>query len=270
MSERAREILFVTSFSPDLYRASGHTLLESFQTARQRGRILSCYEGTRPTDHRGKAYEYYNLDKDAFLHDWLTANKDVIPKHLGGTTEMCSCRDAHERHSRFHVKGCYWSWSNRNASRWFRKVASLRQAAVRAAELGTPWLVWLDSDTYFVKELPVSYLQEKLRGVALFYFQGHRDATESGILGFHLEQGGRAFIDALCQRYTSRDYLKYTHWDDGYQIGKLIDEGVAPALDLVHPTKWHRKTNDVIPTTDIKEYLCHKKGLHGRYMGIML
>jgi len=265
----------VTSFSPDLYRASGRRLLESFRVVQQPGILLSCYERTRPDDLlcRRRPFEFYDLDRDDFLQTWLQDNRDVIPKHLGGATTICGCKDAHLRHSRFHKRGCHWHWMNRNASRFFRKVASLRRAAELADELGTPWLVWLDSDCYFVQSLPLSYLNDKLRDVALFHFRGHREATESGIVGYHLERGGRRFIEALCERYTSREYLKYHRWDDGFHFADLVDKGIVKSRDLAHPSKWRKKTEDVIPTTDIREYLAHEKGRNGQHGsdgGVML
>jgi len=268
------EILFVTSYTKELYAASGRRLLESFRVVKQPGAMLACTEGFKRPEKafEGKPYIYHNLDDDPFLGRWLMENKDVIPDHLGGDTKMCDCPGANERHGREHKTGCHWHWMNRNASRWFRKVASLRQGVRVADALGTPWMVWLDADDHFIRPLPLDYLKEKLRDVALFHFRGHREATESGILGIQLAQGGREFVAALCERYTSKDYRKYERWDDGYQISRLVLEGKVKARDLVHPTKYKSgdlRTEDVIPTTDIKKFLVHDKGRHGQYLGLM-
>jgi hypothetical protein len=252
------KILFVTSFEKRMYDASGHKLLDSFHRYKQAGPMLCCYEGMSPPAMKNTLW--YNLDQDEFLQTWLANNKDVIPEHLGGTTTQCNCKDAHVKHSKHHTKGCYWAWPNRNASRWFRKVATWRYAATR----GYQHICWLDVDCHFKRDLPRDKFIEFLAGSGLFYFRGHRPAVESGILGFDLQAGGQQFVDAICNVYTSRRYLKYDRWDDGYVVGKIVESEKIAAHDMVHPTRWRHRTNDVIPTTPISQYIVHRKGDHGR------
>ena len=236
--------------------------MESFYAHQDNGEsvLLTCYEGR--CDH----WPSYNLDEDAFLQDWLQANADVIPEHLGGGTTQCDCKESHKRHCKFHKRGCYWHWMNRNASRWFRKVASLRYAAF----LDYRYIMWIDCDAEFVKTVPYDFFVQGFDGHSLFYCRGHREAPEVGVFGVDLETGGREFVNALCDRYASRDYLKYHRWDDGFQIGSLVDEGVVTANDLVHPTRFKGRTNFVIPHSAIGKYIKHDKGRHGRKLGIML
>lgn len=264
-----REVLFVTSFSPDLYEASGRQLIESFARVGQPGRLLVCYEGGRPPLPEPPCVGF-DLDADPFLKNWLAANRDVIPEHLGGLTKICTCPDAEKRHSRHHVRGCHWQWMNRNASRWFRKVASLRRAAALAPAYDADLVVWLDSDVVFKRALPSATLAAWLGNYGVFVCRGHRPAVEAGVVGLALSQGGRAFVDALCREYVSRDYLKLERWDDGFVMAVLADRKVCRVRDLVHPTKWKNKTNNVIPTTVLAPYLDHLKGRHGSGLGVML
>lgn len=289
--------LFVTSFSPDLYKASGKRLMASFADvhygeATADDRLLVCTEGEIEFEYMSGCVLQHDLDTDAVLHTWLKVHADIIPDYLGGKAEKCDCPNTEKRHAK-HRHGCYWQWMNRNASRWFRKVVSLH-AAHPVVRVGPrvvegkrqaykfDYMVWLDSDTYFVKPLPQSYLAAKLDRANMFYFRGHRPGVESGILGFKLngQTGTARLLVELLERYTSGAFRKDERWDDGYQIGRLLDvravrrdkpdgETDWAAIDLVHPTKWKGLTNNVIPTTDIAEYLVHRKGLHGTQMGIM-
>lgn len=267
--------LFVTSFSPDLYEASGKRLLESFLAVQRpacpQDELLVCYEGRHTRyDFRPAGLLPSPLDSDPFLRAWLETNADIIPDYLGGTATRCSCPDTEERHAK-HRPGCHWQWMNRNASRWFRKVASLREAY----DSGARHVVWLDADAYFKAPLPHKYLAKKLARAGLFYFRGHRPGVESGILGFDMEQGGGDFVLALCRRYTSGEFRADERWDDGYQIARVLDTCPtvrAKAVDLVHPTRYKagkHRTNNVIPTTDIAEFLVHDKGRHGTGLDIM-
>ena len=264
-------VVYVTSFSPDLYVASGKNLVESFMTVHRAAfpgdELLICHEGKIALP-RDDGLMFADLDTDEYLQDWLTANADIIPDYLGGNAEECRCKGREKRHAT-HTHGCHWAWMNRNASRWFRKVASLRSAVDVGFRCN--YLVWLDSDTIFTAPLPESYLREQLTRAAMFYFRGHRPAVESGILGLCPANGADTLIDELCVRYESA-FRFDERWDDGYQIAKLVEETKIPTVDLVHPTKYasgKRKTNNVIPTTDIVKYVSHFKGLHGTKLGIM-
>jgi hypothetical protein len=270
------EPLFVTSCNEELWHASGDRLVSTFLAVGQPGRLLVCAEFPRlllsPHETSGRV-DYYDLAADPYLKGWLRDNADHIPDYLGGRAKECSCPGRHKRHAKHKKFGCHWQWMNRNASRWFRKVASLR-AAVKHAQSARParHLVWLDADCYFRRALPPDYLARKLEGVALFYFRGHRLGVEAGILGFDLDQGGAKFVKALCRQYETKAYLKSERWDDGFQMGVILDRKEYRTRDLVHPTRWgqgRHKTNDVIPTTDVSEYLRHEKGRHGTRLDIM-
>lgn len=256
-------LLFATSFGPDLYQATGRRLLDSFLKLQRNGRFLVCYEGDcpLPADRRITPYA---LDQDEFLQSWLQANRDVIPDYLGGLARECGCAGREQRHAR-HRSRCHWQWMNRNASRWFRKVASLRVAA----EQNSRFVVWLDSDVEFLKDMHEVSVARMLQGRGTAYCKGHRPGVESGVVLFDLPGGGKRFIQELCRRYTSRAYLRDERWDDGFQfgvVGRTLDKQVR---DLVHPTRHKGKTNNVIPLTVLAAYLRHDKGIHGTGLNLM-
>jgi hypothetical protein len=257
-------LLFVTSFNPELYQATGHklvrTFLETHSPAHPADRLLVCLEGKcdLPKDRR---LVRYDLGGDRFLAEWLAANADVIPDYLGGRAKECACPGRQERHAR-HKPRCHWSFMNRNASRFFRKVASYH-ALVEHPDAGR-YALWLDSDTFFKQPLPHDLVLRALGGSAVFYFKGHRPAAETGILGFDLDRGAKAAVRALCKKFTSRDYLKLDRWDDGFVTTVVLRE-LQPKVrsrDLVHPTKFKGVTNHVLRRSEFSTYVEHMKGHH--------
>lgn len=269
--EKTDKILFVTSFGPDLYDATGKAMLESYFKLfdGSEDRLLICYEdnaarrmGNELHDAFPRA-ELYNLTQDQFLRKWLTDNKEVIPKYLGGLANECHCPQRHKRHGT-HRRGCHYSWMNRNASRWFRKVASWHYAANQP---GVKWLVWVDCDSVFHKVMRKNDLREIMQKDAMVYCRGKREAIESGVLGFNLPAGGMQFIEAVCRRYTSKEYRRWHRWDDGFIVTTVVNNRKVACRDLVDKNK--QEGNNVVPLTAWAEYLTHLKGSHGTRLGIM-
>lgn len=279
-------VLYLTSFGPDLYAGTGKKMLESFGRVRTSERILVCYENTElgdPKDPFGQVLQQYpfvdlyNLGLDRFLLDWLAKNKDIIPEHLGGKARKCNCPGTGDfsqpakRHSR-HRPRCHWSWMNRNASRWFRKVAAWRVASCKLAN----YIMWVDSDTEWRKIPTEKDLAKIASGHAMCYARRHRTAIESGILLFNNQSSRRpgwGIIDDVCRRYTSGDFRQYDRWDDGYILTTVMLENQEACLDLV-PKVWpagRKETNNVMPTTvwSTGGYVEHYKGSHGSGLDIM-
>ncbi len=251
------EILFVTSFGPDMWEATGRRMVAEFYKNQPHGSLMVCYERFDYQPH-GDREILVNLDNDDFLQTWLKENEEHIPHYLGGVTTQCGCKNSHEMHCKNHVKGCYWSWPNRNASRWFRKVACHNIAAKM------PWrfVCWIDSDAWIKNAIELPFFMDHLHGFGFFYFRAHRPAPETGIIGFDMEYGGRQFVDYLCHRYTSGEYLQYERWDDGFIVGTLVDEKLVGGVDVCRGMKINH--NDVIPHTEWGKFVVHEKGAHGR------
>lgn len=258
-------------------------LLKSFTKTKAPGRLFVAYEGA-PPDEISSKFDYYDLGKDSFLQTWLAENKDVIPEYLGGLAPECSCPNHEERHA-VHASGCYWQWMNRNASRFFRKIAAIKAAVPAADAHKARYLIWLDSDCRFRAPLPEHYVQKVMRDGGYFYFRGHRPAIESGIMGFDLEGSGREIITATADCYVSGRYRAYERWDDGYIWTKMVE--AHPEISAIDMVKKHvrqmtreelgafgllpgrKRSNNVIPTTTMNTYVIHAKGTHGRGLGIV-
>jgi hypothetical protein len=270
LNPNLQRVLYVTSFSPDLYAGTGKKLLESFYAQQQLpGRMLVCYEDTPTTSLAAgikefSQAEWLSLNEDPFLLEWLSKNKDIIPTYLGGLAEPCKCPNSKERHA-IHKHRCYYQWMNRNASRWFRKVVAWRRA-VRMPDVD--YVIWLDSDC-LVKQAPsYDFLTNLLTDRALVYMRGKRGAVESGILGLNLNAGGDKFIQEVCSWYTSGRFRKLPRWDDGYVVTHTINTTKKLNLrDVVNKQK--QLTNSVVVCSPWAPYFTHNKGSHGTVLNIM-
>ena len=136
------DVLYVTSFTPDLYARTGRQLVQSFLRSDSDGKLLVCHEGRFEENLPCAPQKVmsYDLDKSDFLTAWLAANEDIIPVSLGGTAPACQCEEPDNPWGR-HRTHCVSQWFNKNASRWFRKIVALDVAAGLAKEGA---IVWVD------------------------------------------------------------------------------------------------------------------------------
>ena len=246
------DVLYLTSFPADMFEKCGKNLLESYVRIGAPNKLLVCTEGVSDI---GSKYPVttYDLAGYDYLQRFLKTNADIIPTYLGGKLAPCRCPKRHIMHAP-HLPGCRQSYMNRNMSRWFRKVASYRYASKK---YDPDIMLWLDADCIFNKELPNEKLEKYFNNKSVFYFRAHRPAPETGILGFDFRKRGKDFIKLLCHIYDSKDFRKLARMDDGYVTGKVIDTKRIDTHDVVAGRK---PTNNVIPYSDISEFLTHNKG----------
>jgi len=257
-------VLYVTSFAPDMYYATGSHLLESFMATGSEGAFLVCHEGNLG-DVVAQCWPtvlQYDLESSAFLREWLDQHRDIVPVERGGLATPCRCvgRDA-ERHE----VGCYWDWYNRNACRWFRKIVALDYS------LGLDdWthIVWLDSDCRFLQHVSSAAICHVFGPRSMFYLRGSdRMVIESGIIGFKRDQPGLTLLQDVIGRYRSGVFRQDARWDDGYQFQLAVDEHPeVPSIDIA------TRSGDfdyVVPGSALGRYLAHFKGVHGPVLRLM-
>ena len=260
----ATRVLYVTSFASDMYKATGESLVKSFIDTGTPGTLLCFPEGFDIPEPPPRVLAR-SLTGDTILNTFLHQNKDVIPAHLGGEHQGCACPGGpYGPHSKLHQEKCVGHWFNRNASRWFRKVVSLYRALERPADI----MVWLDSDCVFKRSLPEQKLAKVFQNKAVFYMKSRkRKVLESGIMGFFLARGGKAFIELTMNRYISGEFRKYRRWDDSFQFQTTRDEHKhLSTIDIATGMSGH---SEVACHTPLAPYLEHFKGKHGRGLGIM-
>lgn len=265
--QKEPKILFVTSFNEEMYKATGKALVESFlqKIEYSEAKLYIAHEGFPfITNDNPKLYIHNVVD------DWLLQilhdNKDVIPKYLGGSAEKCNCKNPYGKRDWDHKKGCYFTWWNRNFSRWLRKISAIRQAfAYNESELlSFDYLLWVDSDCVFRRDFRPENIF--VHDASIIYMKGRfREAIESGIIGFKNNVTGSEAFKKVAQCYSTGEFRKFKRWDDGYIFTKILLE--YPTLDLVRP---NYKKPDVANASLFNKFIQHNKGTHGRGLGIMI
>jgi hypothetical protein len=265
----ANQVVFVTSFQPDMYHATGIHLIESFLAHCSDSKMLICTEkfDGEPLNAKDIRLRVHDITREPLLLEWLVENADIIPRHLGGLVDPCNCPVVGLGIEETHRPGCNNFWYNRNASRWFRKVVALK---VAARQYPKNLLIWLDSDCRFKRHLSSGTAASWFSESTIFYFKSsERKVVDSGILGMDLSRGGIEFLDDVFDRYTSGKFRQDRRWDDGYQIQTVVDlRKDINMIDLAHSASSHWR-GEVIATSIVGKYLDHYKGVHGSALRLM-
>lgn len=253
------KIDYITSYNAKLYEATGKQLERSF-SEHQAGKagnvnLLLAYS----EDQKGTR----RIDKD-YLNWYLNTFKHLIPPNLGGTAnDGCSCLYSEKNNKIKHRDGCHNTLWNRNAYRWFHKVAALKTYIDSLNSSNIPdYLVWLDCDCYFKQHLSNQFIVDLMGTKSLAYLRGSkREAIESGILIFRLNRcSGVTLIEEWFNYYKSEHFLTFPRWDDGYVLTMLVSMWRAACIDLVRGKAISRPADDC-PLTP---YIGHNKGTHVR------
>lgn len=257
--------LFITSFNPDLYQATGRKMVETFFKHNPELKLLACYEDF---DYETEHNDYpnlikYDLAKSKFLHKWLQDNLDVIPERFGGKVP--------------NKKLDVWNF---RASKWFRKIASFEVALTLYGQEYDS-LIWIDCDSSIQNKFPPTMIRqifldghsEDKDMVDLFYHFGDErrkldTGFESGVIGFR-QGNGYAILKKVFECYTSKAYRKIPRWDDGYVFRVIIEaletRKLIKTVDLIdekHILYPGGKKRDAINKGIFADYIKHKKGVH--------
>ncbi len=262
-------IVFVTSFRPDMYQATGIHLVASFKNYCVDAKMFVCTEAFEGEllDKMDLRIAEHDISDDAMLTKWLRDNADIIPRHLGGNAKPCDCAVTGFGIEEAHYDGCPNSWYNRNASRWFRKLVALKAAA---EQYPAAKIIWLDSDCRFRRGVSSAIVESWFRQLNGFYFQGpQRKALESGIFGIDLSSMGRIFLNEVIARYTSGIFRHDLRWDDAYQIQTVITQRSDISMNDLATAQMYRRA-EVIEPSVVGKYLIHYRGVHGPVLQIMI
>lgn len=265
-------VLWVTTFARDMFEPSGKPMLESFLNKKVVGDMLVAAEGVSKEAIKAVSphLHYYDLAADMFLADWLAQHEDVIPQHLGGKHPgICTCPGGpFDPHDKRHTMPCIGHWFNRNASRWFRKIAAQR-AALSFAELHNyDVLMWIDADSRFKQRITAETVQSFFKGPthAMFYLKNKRPIMECGAMGFNLRLDGQHLIRDVVECYRTGDFKKMRRWDDSAVYQWFVDRATVPCVDIAYGVGEHAA---VVSHSPLHPYFEHRKGTHGRKLGIM-
>ncbi len=256
------KILWATTFAADMWETTGRHMVESFLTTKTPGTLVAYTEGMDVPP--GPRILNHRLEGNRFLADFLQANRAVIPKAIGGDLDEpeCRCRKGpFDVHSKKHRLPCPGYWFCKNAFRWLRKVISAKMAADTYQE-DHDIMIWVDSDGLFKQTIsPEEVASWFPKGAGCIYLKSRRTEIETGIVGYHLRQGGLKVLDHLVGRYSSGKFRRDSRWDDCRQLGSAIKESGVKCVDLA------TKVGDnatVIQYSPLGAFLDHKKGAHRR------
>lgn len=266
--------LWVTSFGPDMYKASGKKLVESFVRWRPDGSLLCGAEGftALPPDRSvgpNDKVQFWDLTQHSpELRSWLITNASVIPKHLGGEADgVCRCEGGpYDVHDKRHVMPCLGHWFNRNASRWYRKIIAQEHALQIARLYKFTHLIWLDSDCMFRCTVSRAQLQSWFGAESVFYLRNKRPIMEAGVLGFDLTRGGEQLLETVAAMYRDGSYRDLPRWDDSAVYQHCMTTTGISRRDIATSVGPHAR---VVEHSLLTGFISHDKGRHGRKLGIM-
>lgn len=256
------KILWATTFSADLWEASGKLLLDSFVATQTPGTLVAYVEGMDVPSAPNVVQ--HRIDKHPILVDFLAKNKKIIPDVLGGEAPApyCTCRQGpFEVHSPKHRLPCVGYWFCKNAFRWMRKPLAAKMAA---DTYGSNYdiMMWVDADASFLQTVPPEVVASWFRRkYACIYLKNKRTAIETGVFGYHYKLGGHKIAKAVLDRYISGNFQRDRRWDDCVQMERGIQFARMPALDVATNVG---PRNTVIQFSPLAPYLGHDKGAHRR------
>jgi hypothetical protein len=232
MQTPSPNILYITTFNDVLYEKSGKALVDSFADKSTHGDLLVCYEDFEfdETVHGTASIMKYNMETDAYMNTWLDTHKDIIPEEYGGCAPNNSSVFDDPKPDRWNPKGQVWA--KYRASRYFRKIVALNYALKMYADKYDIFYI-IDSDCIFKKGIPSTLSTSMFSdGSAMVYFWGAfrkriNRGPETGFTGYCKKNGGFAFAKTICDTFETGKFLEYQYWDDGFVVGRVIDEAAA-------------------------------------------
>ena len=127
------------------------------------------------------------------------------------------------------------------------------------------YIIWVDCDCYFTNTLDRQLWIKTFEDYAIIYHHGKArekkdSGFETGLLGFQLETGGKKLFNRIVDCYETKTYRKYSRWDDGYIIKRIIfDNRQIPTLNLTPESK---VSNVLSKDSPFSDYIQHDKGKH--------
>lgn len=259
------KVLYVTTFNKRLFDMTGKRLVESYLKNTKDSDLLICYEDMdKSLIPESDRIILYDVAQSEYFNKWINDNLDNIPEFYGG-----NAKDDDPRFILDREKGQYWA--RFRASRYFRKIVALNTALQNELTKDKYDLIFLiDSDCIIKKNIDGAKIEELFKNdITMFYYWGKyrkkiNRGPESGFTGYMKKNKGFEFAKVICDCFSSGKFLDYEYWDDGFVIGKLIEENINnyKFKDLVEGTnKRTTRVMDIYYNT-LFEYIHHYKNTH--------
>lgn len=261
-STTPRAVRFITSFNEVLFEASGRRNLTSFRAFNPHFEIIAYIEASTPEaletlkSELGKMQVPWIVLNDVpLLGEFLSRARDVIPQELGGDAPAEMYLNTENR------DGVWW---RKQMFRWFRKIVALDHTLQNFDEI----LIWTDCDCIWSRTMTQRNLQQLFKDAGIFYMQGDRQWSETGVVGYDLKQPGvRALLTAMRDHYLEGHFRHFARWDDCFTFDHIrAHQSIAVCRDLGGKAD---AQGNILPATPLARYLEHEKGLHNRKMGLI-
>lgn len=198
-------VCFITSMTLPMYKYHGQKMVESlYYKTKELNRVIKVY--TEGFEEFHEHIHYINIDNDKWLNDWLTNFKYLIPLEYGGTNSN------------------YMRNFNYNASKWIKKVASIKLAR----NLNNfDYLIWIDCDSKIHININYELISESFKDCNVFYHHGIKRekkqyGIETGVIGF--DKIGLNIIDRWTTYFQTGNFEKLRRWDDGFVLRHIINK----------------------------------------------
>lgn len=249
-------ILYVTSFSEDLFKASGKKLISTYINCNMIETLLICYENFDYVKPNNLNLITYPLHESKYLNTWLDVNKDIIPDYLGGVATKENSPDI------------FNTIMKRKASRFFRKIASL-EYALRTYGDQYDYIIWVDSDSYFIKNCPTNFVIKMFKDAGVIYHMGkerpkNKSGFETGWIGFQKKSNGFDILKEVIECYQDGSFRELDKWDDGFVFRHYIENIKTNKDKCVDLTPNCTHTSPIKYSSPLKSYFHHNKGHHFR------
>ena len=218
---------------------------------------------------------YIDFIDASFSDEWVTpirtatlmnvkkvfeANQDVIHKSFGGNADRVSGDE-------------FW---NKRWFGWFKKVAMAHHAICikNFGEEFGGYLIFVDSDIRIKKPFGEDTLRSLMGGKPIGFMKGDRPAIDSGFIVIDTNSlKPQKFYGYFMDLFLSGNFKTHTRWDDGYLMTKLAeacpeewfhDFAEGKSANKHTNSNGHATNNQIIPFSELSEYIEHDKGIHIR------
>lgn len=244
-------IIFVTTFTEEMFNLTGHKLLQSYQKYVQYNKDikLNIYtEGfTLPSNIRDDI-NVYKIENSKYLQNWLYKNKDIIPQKYGG---QCT-----KKLDYFKNRSCFF----------FRKVAALYETYTNNSSANT--IIWLDADIIILDKINKEFIETHFTNAELYYLYGnyrrnHNISSQNcenklGIESCFLVFNNNFNILREWFLYYETEFRNENRWDDGWILLSVIKKTKYKNIDI------GGHCDNPLQKSNYKNLLVHHKGIHAQ------
>ena len=251
-----------TTFNDKMFLATGKGLIKSVRKNLPAAGIVVYEEfySNKGSELCDPWCHLFSINSLKTVKQVFSNNKDIITKNYGGQAQQ-------------PLKDKFW---NARWFGWFKKVAMAHHAlCVKDFTLDFGgFFVFADSDIRIKQGFGDDTLRKLMKGRPIGFFKGDRTEIDSG---FIVVESGRSevekFYNYFMDLYLSGNFREQPRWDDIWLMTRLVeacpkewfhDFAEGQVANKHTNSNGHTTVNQIIPFSEMSEYIEHDKGLHVR------